>query len=53
VQPWNYEVAPDHDDREWILRSGAAGHMLYTKKSCLDGLHGAMADFYGKALPTP
>jgi carboxypeptidase C (cathepsin A) len=30
-----------------------AGHMLYTKKSCLDGLHGAMADFYQKALPTP
>jgi carboxypeptidase C (cathepsin A) len=29
-----------------------AGHMLYTKKSCLDGLHGAMADFYQKALPT-
>src|ERR1700678_2465626 len=28
-----------------------AGHMLYTKKSCLDGLHGAMADFYQKALP--
>jgi carboxypeptidase C (cathepsin A) len=30
-----------------------AGHMLYTKKSCLDGLHGSMADFYQKALPTP
>jgi carboxypeptidase C (cathepsin A) len=30
-----------------------AGHMLYTKKSCLDNLHGAMADFYQKALPTP
>jgi len=30
-----------------------AGHMLYTKKSCLDGLHGAMADFYQKAFPTP
>jgi carboxypeptidase C (cathepsin A) len=30
-----------------------AGHMLYTKKNCLDGLHGAMADFYQKALPTP
>jgi carboxypeptidase C (cathepsin A) len=29
-----------------------AGHMLYTKKSCLDNLHGAMADFYQKALPT-
>jgi carboxypeptidase C (cathepsin A) len=29
-----------------------AGHMLYTKKSCLDGLHGAMADFYQKALPS-
>ena len=29
-----------------------AGHMLYTKKSCLDGLHGAMSDFYEKALPT-
>jgi carboxypeptidase C (cathepsin A) len=28
-----------------------AGHMLYTKKSCLDGLHGAMSDFYQKALP--
>jgi carboxypeptidase C (cathepsin A) len=28
-----------------------AGHMLYTKKSCLDSLHGAMADFYQKALP--
>jgi hypothetical protein len=25
--------------------------MLYTKKSCLDSLHGAMADFYQKALP--
>jgi hypothetical protein len=30
-----------------------AGHMLYTKKSCLDSLHVAMADFYQKALPTP
>jgi carboxypeptidase C (cathepsin A) len=30
-----------------------AGHMLYTKKSCLDSLHGAMSDFYQKALPTP
>jgi carboxypeptidase C (cathepsin A) len=30
-----------------------AGHMLYTKKTCLDGLHGAMSDFYQKALPTP
>jgi carboxypeptidase C (cathepsin A) len=30
-----------------------AGHMLYTKKSCLDGLHGSMAGFYQKALPTP
>jgi len=30
-----------------------AGHMLYTKKSCLDGLHKNMADFYQKALPTP
>jgi carboxypeptidase C (cathepsin A) len=28
-----------------------AGHMLYTKKSCLDGLHGAMSDFYQKAFP--
>ncbi len=28
-----------------------AGHMLYTKKSCLDSLHGAMADFYQKSLP--
>ena len=28
-----------------------AGHMLYTKKTCLDSLHGAMADFYQKALP--
>ena len=31
----------------------AAGHMLYTKKSCLDSLHVAMTDFYQKALPTP
>jgi len=30
-----------------------AGHMLYTKKSCLDGLHGSMADFYQKAIPAP
>lgn len=29
-----------------------AGHMLYTNKPCLDSLHGAMADFYQKALPT-
>jgi carboxypeptidase C (cathepsin A) len=26
-----------------------AGHMLYTKKSCLEGLHNAMADFYQRA----
>jgi carboxypeptidase C (cathepsin A) len=26
-----------------------AGHMLYTKKSCLDALHTAMADFYQRA----
>ncbi len=30
-----------------------AGHMLYTKKTCLDGLHKSMVDFYQKALPTP
>jgi carboxypeptidase C (cathepsin A) len=30
-----------------------AGHMLYTKKSCLDSLHGSMADFYQKAIPAP
>ncbi len=29
-----------------------AGHMLYTKKNCLDSLHGAMSDFYQKTLPT-
>jgi carboxypeptidase C (cathepsin A) len=28
-----------------------AGHMLYTKQSCLDSLHKDMADFYQKALP--
>jgi carboxypeptidase C (cathepsin A) len=28
-----------------------AGHMLYTKKTCLDSLHGAMTDFYQKAMP--
>ena len=27
-----------------------AGHMLYTKKSCLDGLHRAMTDLYQKSL---
>jgi carboxypeptidase C (cathepsin A) len=30
-----------------------AGHMLYTKKACLDNLHKSMADFYQKSLPTP
>jgi carboxypeptidase C (cathepsin A) len=30
-----------------------AGHMLYTKKACLDNLHKSMSDFYQKALPTP
>jgi carboxypeptidase C (cathepsin A) len=30
-----------------------AGHMLYTKKSCLDALHGSMTDFYQKSMPTP
>jgi carboxypeptidase C (cathepsin A) len=30
-----------------------AGHMLYTKKSCLDALHTSMADFYQKAVPAP
>jgi carboxypeptidase C (cathepsin A) len=30
-----------------------AGHMLYTKKGCLDKLHTSMTDFYQKALPTP
>lgn len=29
-----------------------AGHMLYTRKSCLDNLHKSMGDFYQKALPT-
>lgn len=28
-----------------------AGHMLYTRKTCLDSLHTAMTDFYQKALP--
>jgi carboxypeptidase C (cathepsin A) len=26
-----------------------AGHMLYTKQSCLDNLHATMADFYQKS----
>jgi carboxypeptidase C (cathepsin A) len=30
-----------------------AGHMLYTKKSCLDGLHNAMADFYQRSANVP
>ncbi|HTW66045.1 MAG TPA: hypothetical protein VME17_15570 [Bryobacteraceae bacterium] len=30
-----------------------AGHMLYTKKACLDSLHTSMAEFYQKAIPTP
>lgn len=30
-----------------------AGHMLYTKKNCLDALHASMADFYQKAVPLP
>lgn len=30
-----------------------AGHMLYTKKSCLDGLHKSMTDFYQKAFAAP
>ncbi len=29
-----------------------AGHMLYTKKSCLDGLSKSMADFYQQAAGT-
>lgn len=29
-----------------------AGHMLYTRKTCLDSLHSSMTDFYQKALPT-
>ena len=27
-----------------------AGHMMYTKKSCLDSLYKAMTDFYTGAL---
>jgi carboxypeptidase C (cathepsin A) len=30
-----------------------AGHMLYTKKSCLDGLHKAMGDLYQRTAGTP
>jgi carboxypeptidase C (cathepsin A) len=30
-----------------------AGHMLYTKKSCLDGLSKSMTDFYQQAAGTP
>lgn len=30
-----------------------AGHMLYTKKSCLDNLSKSMADFYREAAGTP
>ncbi len=30
-----------------------AGHMLYTKKSCLDSLSKSMADFYQNAIATP
>jgi carboxypeptidase C (cathepsin A) len=30
-----------------------AGHMLYTKKSCLDGLHKAMGDLYQRTTGTP
>jgi hypothetical protein len=29
-----------------------AGHMLYTKKSCLDGLSKSMTDFYQQAAGT-
>jgi len=28
-----------------------AGHMFYTRKSCLDGLHKSMAGFYQQAIP--
>ena len=30
-----------------------AGHMLYTRKSCLDSLYKSMSDFYQRALVTP
>jgi carboxypeptidase C (cathepsin A) len=30
-----------------------AGHMLYTKKSCLDGLSKSMTDFYKQSTGTP
>jgi carboxypeptidase C (cathepsin A) len=30
-----------------------AGHMLYTKKSCLDDLSKSMTDFYQRAVGTP
>jgi carboxypeptidase C (cathepsin A) len=30
-----------------------AGHMLYTKQSCLDSLHATMADFYQKSAIAP
>jgi carboxypeptidase C (cathepsin A) len=30
-----------------------AGHMLYTKKSCLDQLHNSMADLYRRAAGAP
>jgi carboxypeptidase C (cathepsin A) len=29
-----------------------AGHMLYTRQSCLDSLHATMADFYRKSTPS-
>jgi carboxypeptidase C (cathepsin A) len=45
-------LAPALSNHASLIYCGA-GHMLYTKKSCLDELHKSMTDFYQRALPTP
>ena len=50
------EYTMDHMGLEQPLRANIsltyceAGHMLYTRKTCLDGLHKSMADFYQRTL---
>jgi carboxypeptidase C (cathepsin A) len=52
------EYTMDHLGLEPPLRGNIslsyceAGHMLYTRKTCLDGLHKSMADFYQRTLNT-
>ena len=48
-QPYRPGAEPEQSHQLDLLR--CRPHAVHARRSCLDALHGAMADFYQKALP--